>query len=122
MHKFDRARQQFVDSVAHDGVRLAAADLHQHPGPGCTLSDLSGEGPGDALVAVLIEIFHIGAVSCLAGSGRTDKRTRLPQTLTADEPAICDERHVALPGLPSCPKNAAHDSGQPVGANPASSI
>src|SRR5208283_5405481 len=58
MHEFDAARQQFVNAVAHDGVGLAATDLHQHPGPGCRLDNLSRQGPCNAMVTVLVKIFH----------------------------------------------------------------
>src|SRR5208337_3062982 len=58
MHQFDPARQQFVNAVAHDGVGLAAADLHQHPGLGCRLDDLRRQGPCDAMVTVFVKILH----------------------------------------------------------------
>jgi hypothetical protein len=58
MHKFDPARQEFVNAVSHDGVGLAATDLHQHPGPGCALDNLTRQGPGNALVAVFVKVFH----------------------------------------------------------------
>src|ERR1035441_9983357 len=58
MHDFDTARQQFINAVAHDGVGLAATDLHQHPGPGCRLDDLRRQGPCNAMVTVLVKIFH----------------------------------------------------------------
>ena len=59
MHELDLARQQFINAVAHDGVGLAATDLHQHPGPGRTLGDLSRQGPRNAMVAVFVKILHM---------------------------------------------------------------
>jgi len=33
VHELHTARQELVDAVPHDRVRLAATDLHDHPGP-----------------------------------------------------------------------------------------
>jgi hypothetical protein len=59
MHEFDTLRQQFVNAVAHDGVGLAATNLHQYPRMACNLADLSRQGQCNALVAIFIKIFHV---------------------------------------------------------------
>ena len=41
-----------VDAVAHQGVGLAATDLHEHPGTGGVAADAFGQGAGDAVVGV----------------------------------------------------------------------
>ena len=44
VHQLDLGRQHPIDAVADDGVGLAAADLHQHPGAGDGLADRGGRG------------------------------------------------------------------------------
>ena len=56
--EFERWRQQFVDAVAHEGVGLAAADLHQDPGAGDGGGDFGDEGAGELRIAILVDELH----------------------------------------------------------------
>ena len=58
VHQFDLRRQQFVDAVAHQGVGLAAADFHQHPGTGDGAADFGHERLRELRVAILVEELH----------------------------------------------------------------
>ena len=46
------------EAVAHDGVGLAAADFHQHPGPGDPRADARGQRARHAGVAILVQVLH----------------------------------------------------------------
>ena len=39
MHEFNLCGKQFIEAITHDGMGLATADLHQHPGVGGALRD-----------------------------------------------------------------------------------
>ena len=56
----DLPRQHFVQAEPHDGVRLAAADLHHVPRPGRDLRRSPGAAPHGVGVAVLVDVFHDG--------------------------------------------------------------
>ena len=85
MHQLDTARQQLVNAVAHDGVGLAATDLHQHPGPGRTLDESQPPRPGQCDGRGIRQDI----------SYRTAETQReLPrQTLTSGEQPIGDKDH-----------------------------
>src|SRR5208283_3715640 len=58
VHQRDRFRQQIVNTVLHDGVRLSAANLHDRPrashGPG----NLCRVVPGGCGIAILLDVLH----------------------------------------------------------------
>ena len=58
VHQFDVVAEQLVETVAHDGVRLPAADLHQHPLAAGAAGDFSGQRVGDAMISILVDILH----------------------------------------------------------------
>jgi hypothetical protein len=89
VHQFDLARDEFVHSVAHDGVRLAAADLHQDPGTGHGLRDLAGLGAGDAGIAVFIQILQ-----CAPRAARSAPTPASPKrNLSRRERCLRDDGH-----------------------------
>src|SRR5271165_317939 len=58
VNQFHFPGQKLVDAVAHDGMGLAAANLHQHPRASYALADLLRERAGNLLVTILVEVFH----------------------------------------------------------------
>jgi hypothetical protein len=58
VHQLDAVGQQRFQSVFDDGVRLAAANLHQRPRTGNRAVNLSRKGRYDPGVAVLIDELH----------------------------------------------------------------
>ena len=60
VHQLDAFRQHAVKAVADDGVRLAAADLHDHPRARLDTLDLGDDRLRQAGVAVLIDVLHCG--------------------------------------------------------------
>ena len=50
--------------LAHDGVGLAAADFHQDPIARSAVGSFLSQGPRDAFIAILVDVFH----ACLVGS------------------------------------------------------
>ena len=58
MHQLHAFRQQMIDAVLDDGVRLPAADLHQHPGAGLNAAHLGYDLRRNVPVAIFIKIFH----------------------------------------------------------------
>jgi hypothetical protein len=58
MNKFQALGQELVDPVAHDGVRLASADFHEHPGPSAQGSDLARQSTRDPSVAVFVQVLQ----------------------------------------------------------------
>ncbi len=58
VNQLDAVRQERVEAVLHDAVRLAAADLHDGPGPGRGPPDRGQQLFGRHAVAIFIEIFH----------------------------------------------------------------
>jgi hypothetical protein len=50
--------KQFIEAELDDGMRLAAADLHDVPGSGRDPRDLTRILPGEIRIAVFVEIFH----------------------------------------------------------------
>jgi len=97
MHQFDIARQQFVNAVTHDGVGLAATNLHQHPGPGGALAYLSRQHPCNAMVNVFVEILHT----------RKPSAKVVGMTLTSGEPPIFGGDNSARQNYASAGGNSA---------------
>jgi hypothetical protein len=58
MHQVNAGWQQFVQAIAHDSVRLAAANFHQYPLAGDTARNFASQAKSDTLVAVLVYVFH----------------------------------------------------------------
>ena len=54
----DLLGQQFIDAELDDGMGLAAADLHEGPGPGGDAGDLARELLRGFAIAVFVEVFH----------------------------------------------------------------
>src|SRR5208282_1515849 len=76
VNEFHFPGQKLVESVPHDGMRLAAANLHQHPRVRDTLADLLRESAGNLLVTIFVEVFHrtVSAGPC-AGGGNSPSRS-----------------------------------------------
>ena len=78
VHELDLGRQQVLEAVAVDGVRVAAAHLHHAPGlagrhePG----DLRREPPRQLGRAVLVDVLH--GVACRAGAAGLVALSHLP--------------------------------------------
>ena len=70
--------QELVDAVADDRVRLAAADLHDRPGPGRGGLDLGEEPAREGRVLELVEVLHGTSVS--DGRARSSMACRAPRT------------------------------------------
>ena len=66
VHQLEPLGQQIVDAVAHDGVRLAAADLHEHPAPGDHAAQLGEDCLGAPPVAEFVDVLHRAASSSSA--------------------------------------------------------
>src|SRR5262249_12787742 len=62
VNELDAGREQSIDAVLDDRVRLPPADLHQGPRPRRDAMDLGGDLRGDLTVAILVEILH-GSIS-----------------------------------------------------------
>src|SRR6185369_16936446 len=58
VHQLDLGWEHPVEPVADDGVRLAAADLHEDPRPRGRLRDAARDPRGDLSVAVLVDVSH----------------------------------------------------------------
>ena len=58
LEMIDRGWQQAVDAVLDDGVRLAAADLHDGPRPGHGADNGVGQLPRGLAVAVFVQELH----------------------------------------------------------------
>ena len=58
VHEAHRRRQQLVHAELQDGVGLAAADLHERPGPGDRLADAAHDRVDGGGVAVLVDVAH----------------------------------------------------------------
>jgi len=58
MDHLHRTTQDLVDPLPDDGVRLPAADLHQHPSPRGSGGDAPEEGPGQLRIPVLAQVPH----------------------------------------------------------------
>ena len=58
VHQLDARRQDVVDAVLDDRVRLAAADFHDGPGPRDGAGDGRGQLPGGLGIAIFVEVFH----------------------------------------------------------------
>jgi hypothetical protein len=56
--EFQSFRQEVVEAVAHDGVGLPAADLHEDPGMLANLSNFGAQSPSNVSIAVLVDVFH----------------------------------------------------------------
>ena len=54
----DDGGQELVQAELHDGVGLAAADLHDRPGAGRLAGDGVGQPAHDAGVAVFVDVLH----------------------------------------------------------------
>ncbi len=65
--QFHLRRQQAVDAVLDNGVRLAAADLHDGPRPGNGARNGGRQRHGRLGVPVLVQVFH-GEGSCNSSS------------------------------------------------------
>ena len=63
VHQFDVGGKHFINAIAHQRVRLAAANLHQHPVPGNTPRDFRNERPGKAGITILVEVLHKKSVA-----------------------------------------------------------
>jgi hypothetical protein len=58
MNELDFRRQQLIDSVAHDGVRLSAAHFHDGPRFRGELPDFGGQLLRNCAVSELREVLH----------------------------------------------------------------
>src|SRR5438270_4401496 len=58
MNQLDFLRKQFIQPVAHDGMSLAAADLHQHPRLSRASRNLRHQGPRNPTLPVLVQVLH----------------------------------------------------------------
>ena len=58
MHQFDLFRQKLIEAVLDDRVRLAAADLHDHPWFCDDPPDLAQYLLRDPVIAVFIQVLH----------------------------------------------------------------
>jgi hypothetical protein len=61
MHQLNAFRQQVIEPVLHDRVRLAATDLHDDPGPRLNTPDLVDYLARDTVITVLVKVFHFPA-------------------------------------------------------------
>ena len=59
-------RQQLVDREADDRMSLAAANLHNAPGPGGRLANRLGQTPDRLRIAIFVDVFHDGGSSASA--------------------------------------------------------
>ena len=50
--------QQFLDPILHQRMRLAAADLHQHPRPRRAAADFLDQAAGQGRVAIFVQVLH----------------------------------------------------------------
>jgi hypothetical protein len=57
-------RQQIVDSMFDNGMRLPTANFHNHPWFRLNTVDFLYDLPGDVSIAVFVEIFHRRFPSC----------------------------------------------------------
>ena len=80
-------RQELVDAVTHDGMRLAAAHLHDLPRTGDHAGDGVGVATGGDGVAVFLAVLHAG---CPAASSASISpiRSRCSKTLAASAASI----------------------------------
>ena len=58
VNQLDLVRQQAIEPIFHDRVRLPAADFHQDPRFGDDSANLFDDFPGERFVAIFVEIFH----------------------------------------------------------------
>ena len=54
--------KEFIETVAHDRVGLAPADLHQHPGTSARKRDFGGQDSRDLPVPILVDVLHGGPI------------------------------------------------------------
>lgn len=54
----DLLRDELINPVTHQGVRVAAANLHQHPRACDAPVEVRHQGSCDAFVAILVKVFH----------------------------------------------------------------
>ena len=74
----DALGQQLVDAVAHDRMGLAAADLHDRPGPRGDARDRVGVAARQRRVAELVDVFHAQILRLEFGQiGKRLERLRL---------------------------------------------
>jgi hypothetical protein len=59
VYQLNLRRKEFIETIAHNGVGLAATYFHQHPVPGDAFGDFFGQGFGYAFVPVLIDVLHV---------------------------------------------------------------
>src|SRR5262245_52587846 len=78
MHKLNLVRQEPVDAVLDDSVRLSAADFHQDPGFGSDASDLIDYFSCQSFVAVFVQKFHTTFFVILSGVERTETESKNP--------------------------------------------
>ena len=71
-------RQRLVDPLLDEGVGLAAADLHQGPGPGGDAMDLVDQLAGELGVAVLVDVLHAAPEPAPGGAPGTLPPARPP--------------------------------------------
>src|SRR5690606_5043319 len=74
-------RQQPVEAMPDDAVRLPSADLHDDPGAGHGAGDLVAKKPDLVRVAILGQVFHIcpseGISSPSSSPSMSSSRSRL---------------------------------------------
>ena len=58
VHQLNLGRKNFVNAIAHQRVRLAAADFHQHPRAGDAPRNRGNQRPRQAGVAILVNVLH----------------------------------------------------------------
>src|SRR5262249_20709622 len=80
MNEFDFTGQQFVDTVAHERMRLSAAHFHQHPGPRHFLLDVFCDRQRDFGIAILVDVLQAGTLpgSACDGSGSSPSSLSAP--------------------------------------------
>ena len=59
MHERDLFGQEVVDAELDDGVSLAAAHLHEGPGPSGNAGDRIGELLGKVSITIFVNVFHL---------------------------------------------------------------
>src|SRR5579864_2046373 len=59
VHEFDFFRQKIVEPVLNNRVGLAAANLHERPGPCYSAPDFRDQLLSDSMVAVFVDVLHV---------------------------------------------------------------
>src|SRR5687768_5299841 len=95
VHELQTLRQQLIDPVLHDRMRLTAADFHEGPRSRHRAADLRGERGGDPPVPILVEILH-GSVSGASSS------SSCPSSLSSSYVRAASSASITLSAKPTC--------------------